>query len=213
MSYWKCPICGYDNDYDSKDCLVCDTPRKISRPAPRPDPRPSAKAPPIDLISSDDEDVVKLVKHTLAPNKCVDLTNVPNDIDIVDLTGLPEEVEQLLIDPTTDERNICVYFNPVTTSSTGSRTEEELLLLRYNTPEFLMHIITESKDYIKELLFSEVQYLPGRFWGNFITRRDQKERLTSQDLALIRLGEFKMEYNGAEELKFSVIPEINIPQK
>ena len=204
MSNWTCSNCGYEENEDGfTECLICQTPRPISRPAP--------KAPVVDLVSSsDDEDVVQFVKYTRGPVQCIDLTNVPNDIDIVDLTGLPDEVEQELIDPTTDGRNICVYFNPNTSTSSRRGSEQELLLLRYNTPEFLMQVITNSKDDIKRLLFSEVQHLPGRFWGNFIRTPEQRMNLTIQDLALIRLGDFKMEYNGTKELMFSVIPEYNI---
>jgi hypothetical protein len=208
MSDWKCPYCGYaENENGFKECLMCQKPK----PCCISTPRPASKAPPIDLVSSDeDEDVVKLVKHTRAPIECIDLTNVPNDVDIVDLTGLPDEVEKELIDPTTDGRNICVYFNPNRSTSSGRGSEQELLLLRYRTPEFLMSIITNSKDYIKERIFREVQYLANGFWGNFIRTQEQRSRLTPDSLPLIRLGDFKMEYNGAKELKFSVIPEISI---
>jgi hypothetical protein len=202
MSDWMCSNCGFENDKDIENCLVCGNPR----PEDKTNKSKLKKSEVIRLdSSSDDENEVAFVKHTPAGSECIDLTMLPDDENIVDLTGLPDEVEKELIDPTTDGRNICVYFNPSRASS-----DQELLLLRYNTPSFLMDLISSSKVYIQQLLFSRVQYLRGGFWGNFIRTQEQHALLTPADLALIRIGDFKMEYNGDKELKFSVIHANNI---
>lgn len=204
MSDWTCSLCGFENDYDSNECLVCQTPRPQAKKT-----KSTPKNKEVIHLDSGSDDEIQFVKHTPAI-QCIDLTSVPDDENIIDLTGLPDEVEQVLIDPTTDGRNICVYFSPATSTSSGRGSEQELLLLRYNTPSFLMELISSSKDYIQQLLFRRVQYLRGGFCGDFIRTKEQQDRLTPSDLALIRLGDFKMEYNGKKELKFSVIHANNI---